>query len=104
MNLLTPFFKWFYIQSLKLYPIEFRSRFGAEMEDVYIQATRENNAIIFCLRELKDLPGSLIYQYWAAFRKEKAIMTTLPKTNGIQIDPPQPGTWARHFLPACPTC
>lgn len=74
MNILIRVLGWLYAQSLKLYPKDFRAIFSAEMEDVFTQATRENNAIIFCLQELKDLPSSLIRQHWYARTHKEAIM------------------------------
>lgn len=77
MSFLIRIFDWFYTQSLRLYPKDFRATFSAEMEDVFTQATRENNAIIFCLQELKDFPGSLIRQHWYAWtHKEATLMLT----------------------------
>jgi len=102
MSILTRIFGWFYAQSLKLYPKGFRTDFDDEMEDVFTQAARENNAILIFLRELKDLPGSLIHQYWLAIRKEKVAMTTLRESSDIQSEDYQPGTWGLAFLAGLP--
>ena len=61
---------------LACYPQRFRTTFGNEMQDVFTQATREGDTIIFCLQELKDLPGSLIRQHWYAWTHMEAIMLT----------------------------
>jgi len=76
MIVLTRILGWLYAQSLKLYPKGFRAIFGAEMDDVFAQAIREGNAIIFCLQELKGLPGSLIRQHWYAWTHKETVMLT----------------------------
>ena len=97
---------WFYSQILRLYPKEFRVNFGGEMTAVFMQAVESSagtsKALRFFLRELKDLPSSLIRQHWLAIRKEKVPMTTLTESNGIQIEERQPGAWGVAFLAGLP--
>lgn len=97
---------WFYTRILRLYPKEFRVNFDDEMRAVFIQAIEAHagtgKALRFFLRELQDLPGSLLRQHWLAIRKEKVPMTTLAESNGIQIKERQPGTWGTVFLAGLP--
>jgi hypothetical protein len=106
MSTLTRILGWFYTQSLKLYPKEFRTDFGDEMRAVFVQAIEacagSGKAPRFLLCELKDLPGSLLRQHWLAIRKEKVPMNALTETNGIQIEERQPGTWGMAFLAGLP--
>jgi hypothetical protein len=57
-----------YRRLLRLYPAGFRSEFGSEMQATFTQAILERQArlrwVVFCLRELVDLPGALLRQYW----------------------------------------
>ena len=102
----TTFYGWFYTQALRLYPREFRADFGDEMRVVFRQAIQAHagtgQAPSVFLRELEDLPGSLLRQHWLAIRREKAPMNTLTESNGIQIKERQPGTWAAAFLAGLP--
>lgn len=63
MSILIWIFEWCYTQSMRLYPQDFRSTFGAEMESIFRQALSEQNhdrkIVIIFLRELRDLPGSI---------------------------------------------
>ena len=106
MSKLTRVFQWIYAQVLRLYPKEFRVDFGDEMTAVFMQAIEDRNgtckALRSFLRELKDLPGSLLRQHWLAIRKEKVPMATLTESNGIQIEEHQPGTWRTVFLAGLP--
>jgi hypothetical protein len=53
---------------LALYPAGFRSEFGNEMMETFTQSVLEQQArgrwVILCLREVYDLPGALLRQYW----------------------------------------
>lgn len=106
MSKSTELYGWFFAQVLRLYPKEFRVDFGDEMSTVFLQAIAAHagtgQALSFFLRELKDLPGSLLRQHWLAIRKEKAPMNTLTESNGIQIKERQPGTWGAAFLAGLP--
>ena len=115
---------------LLLYPSGFRAEFGEEMQDVFATALTEaqhpshavdfgdetravfvqavkvhggtSRALRFFLRELKDLPGSLLRQHWLAIRKEKVPVNTLTESNGIQVKERQRGTWGTAFLAGLP--
>jgi hypothetical protein len=66
---------------LNLYPADFRTEFGAEMQAVFEQAITNRvgfGAIAaYCLRELRDLPASLLQNYWFSQIGE-GTMTTQP--------------------------
>ena len=66
---------------LNLYPADFRIEFGAEMQAVFEQAITNRvgfGAIAaYCLRELRDLPASLLQNYWFSQIGE-GTMTTQP--------------------------
>jgi hypothetical protein len=72
-----------YTQALRLCPRGFRADFGHEMRAVFVQAieTRAGTgqALSFLLRELEDLPGSLLRQHWLTIRKEQDPMTPLAR-------------------------
>lgn len=61
------FYGWLYTQALRLYPREFRADFGEEMRAVFTQTIEVHagtgQALGFFLRELCDLPGSLLEAY-----------------------------------------
>jgi len=105
MRNLIPIFEWVYAQSLKLYPSSFRAKFGEEMQAVFTQAVREGNPIIFCLREMKGIPGSLIRQHWYAWTHKEALLTNYkrpdwyfyPSWVGVSILA-FPLTWLAYFL------
>jgi hypothetical protein len=60
----------FYGLLLRLYPDQFREEFGEEMTAVFTQAltkaaqTRSSTLLLFCLREVRDLPFSLLREHW----------------------------------------
>ncbi len=97
-----------YTLSLNLYPANFRAHFGDEMQDVFTQAmierTNDGKALINFWRELKDLPGSLLRQHWAAIKKEKVSMTAISSSNDVQpqVSVLQPGSWGAAFLAGLP--
>ena len=102
----TEIYGWLCTLVLRLYPKEFRDSFGDEMRAVFMQAIEAHagtsKALRFLLRELKELPGSLLRQHWLAIRKEQVPMTTLTESNGVQIEERQPGTWRTAFLAGLP--
>lgn len=110
MSRLVRFLGWLYILSLKVYPPDFQANFGEEMRAVFTQAIEEHltirSLLIFLLRELKDLPGSLLIQHWLAFKKEEPPMTAisasedLPQTQMAELR--QPGTVKAAFLAGLP--
>ena len=59
----------FYAMLLRLYPHRFRAKFGKEMQSVFEEAaatpTGQGLKFSLFLRELRDLPGSLLNAYLA---------------------------------------
>lgn len=102
----TTFYGWFYTQALRLCPRGFRADFGHEMRAVFVQAIEPHagtgQALSFLLRELEDLPGSLLRQHWLTIRKQQDPMTSLAESNDIQIEERQPGTWRAAFQAGLP--
>jgi hypothetical protein len=63
MNIMIRIFKWLFRQSLCLYPASFRAEFGVEMQSVFAKTIADKSGVqsaILFLRELGDLPGSLL--------------------------------------------
>ena len=63
------------------YPAGFRAQFGAEMETVFevgILAAKDNPQKLLVLfgREIRDWPGSLLREYWDAWRHKEISMVT----------------------------
>jgi hypothetical protein len=60
------------------------------MRAVFVQAIEPHagtgQAPSFLLRELEDLPGSLLRQHWLTIRKQQDPMTSLAESNDIQIE------------------
>lgn len=59
------------------------------------------------LREISDLPGSLLQQHWSAIQKEKPLMNAISETNGLSPSRPvasecNPSTWGAAFLAGLP--
>jgi hypothetical protein len=61
---------WLYTAFLFLYPVEFRREFAVEMQTAFSDALDEAAAkgwffpVLLLIREIADLPGSLINQHW----------------------------------------
>lgn len=83
MSILTRILGWFYTQSLKLYPREFRADFGDEMSAVFVQAIKDRNrtgkALRFFLRELRGLLLNLAREHWHSLTRKELSMTTIRK-------------------------
>lgn len=60
--------------ALRLYPWNFRQKYGAEMLDVFSQAQLQagTESLAFLLRELFDLPASILREHFYAFRSGNA--------------------------------
>ncbi len=60
---------WLYVRLLRLYPRRFRKAFAPEMAAVFAEALHEAGRIgpaavaRFCLRELGELPGSILQEH-----------------------------------------
>lgn len=71
---------WLYARLLRLYPRRFREEFADEMQCVFVEAMMEaavhGRPAVFavCLRELQDLPGSLLREHWHALIAEETHM------------------------------
>ncbi len=110
MKILIRISSWFYNQGLNLYPYEFKSEFRTEMEYVFLQAIKDQmeagsiKALIFCLKELRDLPGSLIREHWMASKTESITMSTKSEITGRQdqSDISKPGSWGATFMAGIP--
>ncbi len=66
MSALPRILGWLYAQSLKLYPAKFRANFSEEMQSVFAEVVTDKSrreSILLFLRELGDLPGSLLNAY-----------------------------------------
>lgn len=80
------------------------------MQQVFSQAIEEHSGmgfgktLVFCFRELKDLPGSLYNQHWVEARVEGSQMTALPETNQIKQHAPKhlPASWRAAVLAGLP--
>ena len=65
MRKLVRFFEWLYAQSLRIYPSNFRGKFGDEMQTVFSIAMRKAKTgnvlklLAFFGREIRDLPMSI---------------------------------------------
>jgi hypothetical protein len=61
---------WFYTAGLRLYPGEFQAQFAGEMQAVFAELLGQAapgglaGVIRLCLRELSDLPISLLREHW----------------------------------------
>ncbi|MBI3243123.1 MAG: hypothetical protein HYZ49_12590 [Chloroflexi bacterium] len=68
---------WVYALLLRLYPHRFRAEFGEEMRAVFAEAVASRTGlasiVIVCLRELKDLPTSLLREHWSEILKGIAM-------------------------------
>lgn len=86
-----------YTWLLKLYPPRFRAEFGEEMRAVFAEAAAEArrtgmaSIAVVCLRELKDLPTSLLREHWHEILKGIAM-----------TDNHQPGSWSDAALAGLP--
>jgi hypothetical protein len=66
----------FYTALLRLYPRQFRTEFGNEMQDVLAQTMKDATErglwamMIVYLRELRDLPGSVLQEHLRARRRK----------------------------------
>ena len=68
MSNVTRVLTWFYATLLRLYPRRFRAEFGDEMQSVFNEAICDKSgrrSVLLFLRELCDLPSSLLEAYAA---------------------------------------
>jgi len=113
MDKVARIFAWFYSQSLKLYPVDFRAEFESEMQRVFTQIIKERvresitQGLVLCLREIKDLPDSLYRQHQSITNKEGSQMNESSEINQIpqhalSNTERQPGNWGEAFLAGLP--
>ena len=80
---------WFYTRILRLYPKAFRVNFDDEMRAVFRQAIKARagtgQAQRFFLRELKDLPGSLLRQHRQPFMIRRRLTQFISRVHHIQL-------------------
>ena len=73
----------FYAALLRLYPHQFRAKFGDEMKAIFRQAIadhdRTGKSFRFFLRELRDLLPNLAREHWYALIKKEFHMTIIKK-------------------------
>ncbi len=87
-----------YTWLLKMYPSRFRADFEAEMQTVFAnvasKAARRGAMPLAraCLRELRDLPASLVREHWHALRTKGVAMN----------ETSQPGAWKDAALAGLP--
>lgn len=64
---------WMYARLVRLYPPVFREEMAEEMQTTFADLVQESTARgmlvlgLVILRELRDLPGALLREYWLAF-------------------------------------
>ena len=82
MNIVIPFLTYLYSKLLLLYPVRFRDEFAGEMEVVFRDSVSEAvedgilSLAIVCLRELVNLPASLVRERWYEFQRKEMNMVT----------------------------
>lgn len=75
-----------YSKLLRLYPPNFRDEFGEEMQvmfrDAIEEAVKEGYLALalVCLRELGNLPASLLREFWHEFTRKETNLTANEKT------------------------
>ena len=98
---------------LSFYPAAFRKEYGVEMQKVFAQAIEDRSregivkTLVFCIREIKDLPGSLYSQHRVETRKEGSRMSAVSETNQINQQTASttkhhPGSWGAAILAGLP--
>ena len=94
----TRFIIRYYALILRLYPRRFQAEFAAEMQTVFANVASEaarRGAMSLaraCLRELRDLPASLVREHWDALRTKGVAMNEIS----------QPGSWPDAALAGLP--
>jgi hypothetical protein len=105
-----------YALLLHLYPPSFQREFKAEMVEVFCNAAQQErrrgfrHSLAFFLKELVDLPSSLLGQYgWVLFSKEKRLTGALDlganpggMSASLGFSDPQPSSWKELLLAALP--
>ncbi len=110
-----PLIERLYTLLLCLYPANFRHEFSGEMAQVFQDASRQARQsglrclLAFLLKELFDLPGSLLSEHaWVLFRKEAHMSDTVnldSNAGGLSASlgfTSPPVSWKESFLAALP--
>jgi hypothetical protein len=85
-----------YRRLLRLYPGSFQQEFGEEMHTIFVEAATEAAAQEavgpFFLRELRDIPPSLVQAYWYSWTKkwQKGIKRIRNASTTTDLPPPSP--------------
>ena len=94
--------------ALNLYPHQFRARFGTEIEELFqvglLQARKERALVGFILRELFDLPGSLVGVYiWSmsAGQDRRVAVSSIGSGGTGGLNTPGEG-WGASLLAGLP--
>ena len=94
--------------ALNLYPHQFRARFGSEIEEIFqarlLQAHKEGVLVGFILRELVDLPGSLVGVYmWSmgAGQDRRVAVSSVGSGGTTGLNSPGEG-WGASLLAGLP--
>lgn len=95
-------------------PAGFRTEFGAEMQQVFLEGVEDrlwdglSAALVFCMCELRDFPGNFLRQRWVEYRKKRSMMNSLSINleNSPLASPGAPrhlpGRWRAAFLAGLP--
>ena len=93
---------------LNLYPRQFRARFGSEIEEIFqaglLQSYEEGVLVGFILRELVDLPGSLVGVYmWSmrAGQDRRVAVSSVGSGGTAGLNSPGEG-WGASLLAGLP--
>jgi hypothetical protein len=106
----------FYALLLRLYPSDFQREFGPEMKEVFQTASQQAQSrgfkfsFAFFLKELADLPSSLLGQYgWVLFSKEGRMTGALDlgvnpggMSASLGFSDLQPSSWKELLLAGLP--
>ena len=97
-----------YSLALKLYPRQFRFRFTSEMEEIFhaglLQACEEGMLAGFILRELLQLPGSLVGVYMWSMSAGQGRQVAVSSVGGggtSGVNTPGEG-WGASFMAGLP--
>jgi hypothetical protein len=94
--------------ALKFFPRQFRFRFTSEMEEIFraglLEACEEGMLAGFILRELLQLPGSLVGVYMWSMSAGQGRQVAVPSMGGGGtggVNPPGEG-WGSSFMAGLP--
>ena len=88
-----------YSKLLLLYPRSFRKEFGEEMQVVFEDSVNEavRDGILFLvivgMREIANLPGSVLQEFWHEFKKRDTVMDMNEQTRSESVIGRGPNPW-----------